>query len=123
MDRTDEVITDVRLNGDSVPVPLFLDPQWDWPAHGEFSCQFIHFPTHEAISSLRYESLLEEARVDLLSLRCLSSLTLLCGFVQLKNQANDMDRVVLLEIIAKGSGDVTPSFSWCVPFKLEVTMS
>jgi len=37
-----------------------------------------------------------------------------CLSTQLKSQANDLDRVVLLQIIAQGSGESTPVFSWYV---------
>lgn len=60
MDRSDELLTDVVVGGEEVPVPLFLDQQYVWPATGEFSCQFIHFPVALPISKAHYDSLLTE---------------------------------------------------------------
>lgn len=63
MDHSDEVITDVCLNGVPVPVPLFLDMEWEWPAEGTLTCQFIHFPAVKPIAQVHYDALLEEVRV------------------------------------------------------------
>ena len=60
MDRTDEVITDIRVDDDVIAAPIFLDSQWVWPDAGMFTCQFIHFPSRAPISETHYTSLLDE---------------------------------------------------------------
>lgn len=60
MDHTDEVLTDVKLDGVSIPVPLFLDSGWEWPAKGVWECQFLAFPTKKAITQTHYDALLAE---------------------------------------------------------------
>lgn len=78
MDDSDEFTSELSIDGEPIPVTTFLDPSFEWPREGTMSIVYTYFSDREPMSASNYAAIIQE----------------------LKEQASDIDRVLLLQIIS-----------------------